>query len=197
MLQQIFLIMQKTFNSLYANIFSMNICKYKQHTLVIAKTAFVDPTAKVIGQVEIADDASIWPMTVIRGDVNYISIGKQTNIQDNSTLHTSPDCEFYPGGYPLIIGENTTIGHNVILHGCTIGNLCLIGMGSTILDGVIIEDEVIIGAASLVPFNKVLKSGYLYLGSPVKQIRPITEKEKRLLHYNADCYVELKKDFLK
>jgi carbonic anhydrase/acetyltransferase-like protein (isoleucine patch superfamily) len=175
----------------------MNFCKYKEHTPIIAKTVFVDPTAKVIGQVEIAEDVSIWPMAVLRGDVNYISIGKRTNIQDNSTLHGSPDCEFYPGGYPVIIGENVTVGHNVILHGCTIGNLCLIGMGSTILDGAIIEDEVIIGAASLVPPNKTLASGYLYLGSPAKQIRPITEKEKRLLRYSADYYVELKNDFLK
>lgn len=174
----------------------MNICKYQEHAPKIAKSAFVDSIAKVIGQVDIAEDASIWPMAVLRGDVNYISIGKRTNIQDNSTLHTSHDCEFYPGGRPLIIGENTTIGHNVILHGCTIGNFCLIGMGSTILDGTIIEDEVILGAASFVPSNKTLESGYLYLGSPAKQIRKITEQEKQLLRYSADCYVTLKNNLL-
>jgi carbonic anhydrase/acetyltransferase-like protein (isoleucine patch superfamily) len=131
----------------------------------------IDASSVVIGDVRMADDVSIWPLVAIRGDVNYVSIAR-TNIQDGSVLHVTHKSSYNPEGNPLIIGEDVTVGHKVMLHGCTIGNRVLVGMGSILLDGVIVEDDVMIGAGSLVPQNKRLESGYLYLGSPVKQIRP-------------------------
>lgn len=174
----------------------MPIVAYKDIYPVIAASAFVDNTASVIGEVNLAADVSVWPQAVIRGDVNAIMLGECTNVQEGSVLHVSPDCEFYPGGCSLIIGHHVTIGHKVVLHGCVIRNYCLLGMGSIVLDGAVIEDEVIIGAGSLVPPNRTLQSGYLYLGSPVRQIRPITAQEKKLLHYSADIYVQLKNDYI-
>lgn len=132
----------------------------------------IDASSVVVGDVRLADDVSIWPLVAIRGDVNSVSIGARTNIQDGSVLHVTHKSSYNPEGNPLIIGEDVTVGHKVMLHGCTIGNRVLVGMGSILLDGVIVEDDVMIGAGSPVPQNKRLESGYLYLGSPVKQIRP-------------------------
>ena len=137
----------------------------------------IDASSVVVGDVRLADDVSIWPLVAIRGDVNSVSIGARTNIQDGSVLHVTHKSSYNPEGNPLIIGEDVTVGHKVMLHGCTIGNRVLVGMGSILLDGVIVEDDVMIGAGSLVPQNKRLESGYLYLGSPVKKIRPLKEAE--------------------
>lgn len=156
----------------------------------------IDASSVVIGDVRIADDVSIWPLVVIRGDVNYVAIGKRTNIQDGSVLHVTHKSSTKPEGNPLVIGENVTVGHKVMLHGCTIGNRVLVGMGSILLDGAVIEDDVMIGAGSLVPQNKRLQSGYLYLGSPVKQIRPLTEAEIEGLNYSANNYVKWKDEYL-
>ena len=150
----------------------------------------------VIGDVRLAEDVSIWPLVAIRGDVNYVSIGARTNIQDGSVLHVTHKSSYNPEGNPLIIGEDVTVGHKVMLHGCTVGNRVLVGMGSILLDGVIVEDDVMIGAGSLVPQNKRLESGYLYLGSPVKQIRPLEEAEIEGLKYSANNYVKWKNDYL-
>ncbi len=158
----------------------------------IAESAFVDETALVIGDVAIGADTSIWPMTVVRGDVHSIKIGERTNIQDASVLHVTHDGEFSPGGFPLTVGNDVTVGHRVLLHACTVGNLCLIGMSATVMDGAVVEDKVIVGAGSLVPTGKKLESGYLYVGSPVKRVRQLNEKELAFLEYSAKHYVSLK-----
>ena len=158
----------------------------------IASSAYVDESALVIGDVKIGEDSSIWPMTVVRGDVHYIRIGKSTNIQDASVLHVTHDGKFSPGGFPLIVGDYVTAGHRVTLHACTVGNYCLIGMSATIMDGAVLGDRIIIGAGSLVPTGKVLESGYLYVGTPVKQLRELNKKENEFLKYSADHYVKIK-----
>jgi len=156
----------------------------------------IDSSSVVVGDVRMADDVSIWPLVAIRGDVNHVMIGSRTNIQDGSVLHVTHKSTHNPEGCPLIVGEDVTVGHKVMLHGCTIGNRVLVGMGSILLDGVIVEDDVMIGAGSLVPQNKRLESGYLYLGSPVKQIRPLNEAEIAVLQYSANNYVKWKDEYL-
>ena len=162
----------------------------------IGSEVYIHPSASVIGDVELGDDASIWPGTVIRGDVNFICIGAGTNVQDSSVLHVSHKSSWDPAGTPLIIGSNVTIGHKVILHGCTIEDECLIGMGSIIMDKVIVQKHVLVGAGSLVPEGKVLESGYLYLGSPAKRVRKLTDKELEHFLYSANHYIKLKNQYL-
>ncbi|MFS2058352.1 gamma carbonic anhydrase family protein [Kosakonia cowanii] len=169
---------------------------YKDLFPTIGQRVMVDPTSVVVGDVRMAEDVGIWPLVVIRGDVNYVEIGARTNIQDGSVLHVTHKSSYNPEGNPLLIGEDVTVGHKVMLHGCTIGHRVLVGMGSIVLDGAVIEDEVMIGAGSLVPQNKRLESGYLYLGSPVKQIRPLTEAEIEGLKYSANNYVKWKNEYL-
>ena len=169
---------------------------YKDLFPTIGQRVMVDPTSVVVGDVRMAEDVSIWPLVVIRGDVNYVEIGARTNIQDGSVLHVTHKSSYNPEGNPLLIGEDVTVGHKVMLHGCTIGHRVLVGMGSIVLDGAVIEDEVMIGAGSLVPQNKRLESGYLYLGSPVKQIRPLTEAEIEGLKYSANNYLKWKDEYL-
>ncbi|TCT86629.1 carbonic anhydrase/acetyltransferase-like protein (isoleucine patch superfamily) [Gibbsiella quercinecans] len=156
----------------------------------------IDPSSVVIGNVELADDVSVWPLVAIRGDVNAVRIGARSNIQDGSILHVTHQSAHNPDGFPLLIGENVTIGHKAMLHGCTIGNRVLVGMGSILLDGAIIEDDVMIGAGSLVTPGKRLASGYLYLGSPARQVRPLTPEELEGLIYSANNYVRWKDDYL-
>ncbi len=174
----------------------MAIRKYLDMTPTIAASAYIDETALVIGDVTIDEDASLWPMVVARGDVHSIKVGARTNIQDGSVLHVTSDNEYNPGGFPLTIGEDVTVGHGAILHACTIGNFSLVGMGATVLDGAIVEDRVMIGAASLVAPGKVLESGYLYVGTPARQARPLTEKELAWLEYSSDHYVALKNNHM-
>ncbi len=169
---------------------------YKDLQPKVGLRVMIDATSVVIGDVRIADDVGIWPLVVIRGDVNYVEIGARSNIQDGSVLHVTHKSSYNPEGDPLIIGEDVTVGHKVMLHGCTIGNRVLVGMGSILLDGATIADDVMIGAGSLVPQNKHLESGYLYLGSPVKQIRPLTEAELEGLKYSARNYVKWKDEYL-
>jgi len=170
----------------------MSIRDFEKHSPKIAVSAFVDEMAVVIGDVEIGEDVSVWPTTVIRGDINSIRIGARTNIQDGSVLHVTHDSEYAPGGFPLTIGEGVTVGHKVILHACTIGDYCLVGMGSTVLDGAMLEDKVMLGANSLVSPGKVLESGYLYLGSPAQKVRKLKDSELAWLEYSAAHYVLLK-----
>ncbi|ELQ5997941.1 gamma carbonic anhydrase family protein [Cronobacter dublinensis] len=169
---------------------------YKNTFPQTGQRVMVDSSSVVIGDVRMADDVGVWPLVVIRGDVNYVSVGARTNIQDGSVLHVTHKSSYNPDGNPLLIGEDVTVGHKVMLHGCTIGNRVLVGMGSIVLDGAIIEDDVMIGAGSLVPQNKRLESGYLYLGSPVKQIRPLKEAEREGLRYSANNYVKWKDEYL-
>ena len=157
----------------------------------IHPTAYIDDKSLVIGEVTIGENSSIWPFTVARGDVNRISIGNNTNIQDNSVLHVTHDGPYNPGGYPLVIGNNITVGHRVILHGCTVHDNCLIGMGATIMDGVVIESNTLIGAGSLVTPGKNITSG-LWMGSPARRVRDLTEEEIESIKYSADHYARLK-----
>ena len=166
----------------------MNIRPYLDILPNIAANAYIDPAAIVIGDVVLGEHTSVWPCAVIRGDVNHIRIGNRSNVQDLTMLHVSHKTEAKPEGSPLLIGEDVTVGHHVILHGCTIGNRVLIGMGSKILDDVVVEDDVMIGAGSLVPPRKRLVSGYLYVGSPVQQVRALTQAEKDFLVYSAKHY---------
>lgn len=170
----------------------LSIRRHKSHSPVLGERVYVDPTAVVIGDVSIGADSSVWPYAIIRGDMHHIHIGARTSIQDGSVLHITHASEFNPGGYPLRIGDDVTVGHSVNLHGCTIGSRVLVGIGSTLLDGVIVEDEVVIGAGSLVPPGKRLQSGYLYVGSPCKQVRPLKDSEKAFFKYSAANYVKLK-----
>jgi len=162
----------------------------------IDKSVYIDSTAVLIGDIKIKTNSSIWPFVAIRGDVNHIRIGSGTNIQDGSVLHVTHKSIENPKGFPLLIGNNVTIGHKVMLHGCTINDRVLVGMGSIILDGVIIEDEVMIGAGSLIPPNKRLNTGYLYLGNPVKKIRLLTKKERTFLTQSAKNYIKTKNEYL-
>ena len=170
--------------------------RYKDLFPVIGDRVMIDDSSVIVGDVRLADDVSIWPLVAARGDVNYIQIGARSNIQDGSVLHVTHKSAKNPEGNPLIVGEDVTVGHKVMLHGCTIGNRVLVGMGSILLDGVVVEDDVMIGAGSLVPQHKRLESGYLYLGSPVKQVRPLKEAELEGLRYSANNYVKWKDDYL-
>jgi carbonic anhydrase/acetyltransferase-like protein (isoleucine patch superfamily) len=162
----------------------------------LAARVFIHPSAQVIGDVTLGEDSSVWCNTVLRGDVNRIVIGRGTNVQDLSVGHVSHKTAEKPNGSPLIIGDHVTIGHAVILHGCTIGNECLIGMGSIILDDAVIPDRVVIGAGSLVTQGKTLESGVLYMGRPAKAVRALNEEELVYLMYSAKHYMKLKDDYL-
>jgi carbonic anhydrase/acetyltransferase-like protein (isoleucine patch superfamily) len=172
------------------------IRKYQNKIPKLDATVFVDESAVIIGDVEIGSDSSVWPCTVIRGDMHFIRIGARTSIQDGSVLHITHASDYNPAGHPLVIGDEVTVGHSVCLHGCTLGNRILVGIGSTILDGAVVEDEVVIGAGSLVPPGKRLESGFLYMGSPVKQVRPLKDSEKSFFSYSANNYVKLKNTYL-
>ncbi len=169
-----------------------NIRTFENFTPQIDDTAFIDESAVVTGNVSIGEDSSVWPCCSIRGDIHSIVIGERTNIQDGCVLHVTHDSEFAPGGFKLTIGDDITVGHNVILHACTVEDRCLIGMGSVVLDGAVVESGAMIAAGSLVPPKKVLQGGYMWLGSPVKRVRELTDKEKDFLKYSAKHYVKLK-----
>ncbi|MEZ8826195.1 gamma carbonic anhydrase family protein [Vibrio sp. 10N.261.55.A7] len=173
-----------------------SIRSYKGISPQIGDRVYIDSSSVLVGDIKIGDDSSIWPLVAARGDVNHIHIGQRSNVQDGSVLHVTHKNAENPNGYPLIIGDDVTIGHKVMLHGCTIHDRVLVGMGAIVLDGVVIQDEVMIGAGSLVPPNKVLESGYLYVGSPVKQARPLTDKERAFLQKSSDNYVQNKNDYI-
>jgi carbonic anhydrase/acetyltransferase-like protein (isoleucine patch superfamily) len=169
---------------------------YQDKFPIVGKNVLIDETAVVIGDVVLGDDVSIWPMCVLRGDVNHIEIGSRTNIQDGCVLHVTHRGEHSPAGYPLWVGDDVTVGHRVVLHGCRIGNHCLIGIGAIVMDGAVIADEVILGAGSLVPPGRTLESGFLYLGSPARKARSLTAQERVFLPYSATHYVSLKNNYL-
>ena len=158
----------------------------------IDASAWVDDSAQVIGDVVLEADVSIWPLAVVRGDINSIRVGARSNIQDGCVLHVTHASPYSAGGAPLVVGTDLTLGHQAVLHACTVGNFCLIGIGSIVLDKVVIGDYVIVGAGSLVPGGKVLESGFLYVGAPVKKVRPLTDDERRMLEYSSNHYVRLK-----
>ncbi len=173
-----------------------NIRPFKNIKPNLGNNIYIDPQACVIGKVTIGEDSSVWPMSVIRGDVESISIGHSTNVQDGSVLHVTHDGPYSDGSRGLVIGDQVTIGHKVLLHACTVGNRCLIGMGSIVMDNVVIQDEVLLAAGSLVPPNKVLESRSLYKGNPAKKIRNLTQDELEMLEYSAMHYVRVKNEYL-
>ncbi|WP_026376013.1 gamma carbonic anhydrase family protein [Aestuariibacter salexigens] len=174
----------------------MAVKSYRGINPTLGNACFIDESAVVVGDVTLGNDVSIWPLVAARGDVNSMRIGDRTNIQDGTVLHVTRKTSLNPEGYPLIIGEDVTVGHKCMLHGCNLGNRILVGMGAIIMDGATVEDDVFIGAGSLVPPNKRLESGYLYVGSPVKQARKLTDSERAFLAQSADNYVMLKNDYL-
>ncbi len=174
----------------------MSVRPYQGHFPDIYPSAYVDTQATVIGKVQLKSDVSIWPQAVVRGDVHCISIGAGTNVQDGAVLHVTHNSPYNPGGHPLIIGEHVTIGHLAMLHGCEVGDTCLIGMRATLLDGAVIPPMTMVGAGSLVGPQKKLQSGYLWLGTPVKRIRQLTDKEIEFLTYSAKHYIKLKNHYL-
>lgn len=175
----------------------MTLKSFQNQTPILGNNVYIDDSAIVIGAVILGDDVSIWPTAVVRGDVEKITIGNNTNVQDGAVLHVSHQGKFSERGHPLSIGEDVTIGHRAVIHGCTVGNYCLIGIGAIIMDDAVLEDYVMLGAGALVPPNKRLESGYLYVGSPAKQSRPISENEKEFLRYSASHYASLKNVYLK
>ncbi len=174
----------------------MNLRAYGEHTPQLGERVYVDPAALVIGRVTLAEDVSIWPMSVVRGDVNRITIGPRSNIQDASVLHVTHDGPYSEGGIPLLIGADVTVGHRVTLHACTVGDFCLVGMSATVMDGAVLEDEVLLAAGSLVPPGKRLEARSLYRGSPVERVRDLSEREIAMLHYSAAHYLRLKDRYL-
>lgn len=174
----------------------MPVRSYQGKSPQIADSCYIDDSAVIAGDFIIEEDSSIWPLVAARGDVNHIRIGSRTNIQDGTVLHVTRTSEAFPQGFPLIIGDDVTVGHKCMLHGCTIGNRILVGMGAIVMDGAIVEDDIIIGAGSLVPPNKTLKSGHLYVGNPCKEKRQLTDKEIQFLKASAKNYVRLKDEYI-
>lgn len=173
-----------------------NLRSHKGVSPSLGQGVFIDSSAVVIGDVQLGDNCSVWPCAVIRGDMHHIRIGERTSIQDGAVLHITHKSSYNAKGWPLIIGKDVTIGHNACLHGCTIGDRVLIGIGATVLDGATVQNNVVIGAGTLVPPGKTLESGYLYIGSPCKQARPLSEKELSFFTYSANNYVALKDEYL-
>jgi carbonic anhydrase/acetyltransferase-like protein (isoleucine patch superfamily) len=162
----------------------------------LGNRVYIDDSAVVVGDIVIGDDCSIWPQVAARGDVNHIRIGARTNIQDGSVLHVTHDGPYTKGGIPLIVGDDVTVGHKVILHACTVGDRCLIGMGAVLMDGVVLEDEVFVAGGALVSPGKRLESGFLYRGSPAQKARALSSEEREMLRYSAQHYVRLKDRYL-
>ena len=157
----------------------------------LADDVFLAPGARLIGDVFIGSESSVWFNCILRGDVNYIRVGEKTNIQDGTVVHVSSS------GYYTIIGNNVTIGHNAIIHGCIVNDYVLIGMGATILDGSVVEEMSFIAAGALVTPRSVVKKNELCAGNPAKCIRLINDKEKQMIVNTPDIYSDLRKDFLK
>ena len=170
---------------------------YLDHVPVLGERVFIDEAARVIGDVVLGNDVSVWPFTVIRGDVNFIRIGDRTNIQDGTVVHVSHDGPHAKlGGFATVIGADVTIGHKAIVHACRIEDACLVGMGSTVLDGAVIEKHGFLGANALLAPGKVVGSGEMWLGAPAKFARKLSDAEIEALYYSAGHYVKLKDEYL-
>ena len=175
----------------------MSIRSFQNIFPTLGERVYVDEAATVIGDVVLGDDVSVWPGTVIRGDVNYIRIGARTNIQDGTVIHVTHDGPFTPpGGLATVIGADVTIGHGAIVHACVIEDACLIGMGSTILDGAVVKKHGFVGAGAVVSPGKTVGSGELWLGNPARCVRKLSDKEIEQLYYSAQHYLRLKEKYL-
>ena len=158
----------------------------------LGERVLIDPSAVVLGNVTLGDDVSVWPQVAIRGDMHRITVGARTSVQDSVVLHITHAGPYNPDGYPLDIGCDVTIGHAAVLHGCTVGDRVLIGMGAIVMDGAVVEDDVVVAAGALVTPGKTLRSGYLYAGSPAREMRALSEGEMDYFVYSANNYVNLK-----
>jgi carbonic anhydrase/acetyltransferase-like protein (isoleucine patch superfamily) len=175
----------------------MNIRPYLDKTPLLGERSYVDAAASVIGDVVLGDDVSIWPGTVVRGDVNFIRVGARTNIQDGSVVHVSHDGPHAKlGGFATVIGEDVTIGHKAIVHACRIEDAVLIGMGAIVLDGAVVKKHGFVGAGALIAPGKVVGEGELWLGNPAKKVRMLSDAEIEALYYSAQHYVRLKNQYL-
>ena len=173
----------------------MPLAPYLDTRPMLSAGVFVHDSAQVIGDVTLGRDSSVWCNAVLRGDVNRIVVGECSNVQDLTMGHVSHRNPAKPDGSPLLIGSHVTIGHSVILHGCRIGDECLIGMGSIVMDDAVVGDRVMLGAGSLVSPGKVLESGYLYIGRPAVRQRALTDAEIAYLKYSAEHYVRVKNNY--
>ncbi|WP_266168693.1 gamma carbonic anhydrase family protein [Dyella subtropica] len=169
---------------------------YRGIAPTLGQRVYVDPAATVIGAVELADDVSIWPGAVLRGDVHHIRIGARSNVQDGTIVHVTHDGPYSPGGFPTLVGEGVTIGHAAVIHACTIEDYCLIGMHATVLDGATVKKYGFVGAGSVIPPGKVVGERELWLGNPAKFVRLLNDQQIEQLHYSADHYVRLKDEYL-
>lgn len=165
-------------------------------TPTLGARVYIARNATVLGDVVLGDDVSVWPGAVVRGDMHSIRVGHRSNVQDNAVLHITHAGDYNPGGFPLEIGDDVVIGHSAVLHGCKIGDRVLVGIGAIVNDGAVVEPEVMIGAGCVVPPGKHLESGYVYVGNPCRQLRPVTEKERTFFTYSPAHYVELKNEYL-
>ena len=174
----------------------MKLRTYRDRSPRLGARVYIDPAAVLIGDVELGDDASLWPCVAARGDVNFIRIGARTNIQDGAVLHVTHDGPYTPGGFPLTIGADVTVGHAAVLHACTIEDACLIGMHATVLDGARVRKNAMIAAGALVPPGKVVGEGELWVGNPARCVRTLDARQIEQLYYSAQHYVRLKDEYL-
>ena len=174
----------------------MSLRSFFEHVPQLGARTYIDPQALVLGRAALGDDVSVWPFCVVRGDVNRIEIGARTNVQDGAVLHVTHDGKYTPGGTPLLIGADVTIGHRAILHACTVQDACLIGMGAVLLDGVLVGKHSLIGAGAVVSPGKVIEPGSLWLGNPARFARKLSDQEIAAIYYSAENYVQLKNGYI-
>jgi carbonic anhydrase/acetyltransferase-like protein (isoleucine patch superfamily) len=175
----------------------MHLRPYLGTLPTVGERAYIDPAASVIGDVVLGDDSSIWPGTIVRGDVNFIRIGARTNIQDGSVVHVSHDGPHAKlGGFATVVGDDVTIGHKAIIHACRIEDAVLVGMGAIVLDGAVLRTHAFVGAGALVAPGKVVGEGELWLGNPARKVRMLSDAEIEALYYSARHYVRLKDQYL-
>lgn len=179
------------------NLHTSALRRYRDILPTIGQRTYVDSAATVIGDVGLGDDVSIWPGSIVRGDVNFIRIGARTNVQDGSVIHVSHDGPHAKlGGFATVIGEDVTIGHKAIIHACRIEDAVLIGMGAIVLDGAVVKTHGFVGAGALIAPGKVVGEGELWLGNPARKVRMLTDAETEALYYSAQHYVRLKDQYL-
>lgn len=172
-----------------------NLRTYKGIAPVLGERVYLDPAATVIGDVVLGDDVSVWPGAVLRGDVNHIRVGARSNIQDGAIVHVAHAGPYGPG-HPCLIGADVTVGHAAVVHACTIGDGCLIGMHASVLDGAVVKRHGFVGAGALIPPGKVVGERELWLGNPAKLVRVLSDAQVEQLMYSAAHYVQVKDDYL-
>ena len=174
----------------------MTLRAFRGRLPILGERVYLDPAGLVIGDVTLGDDVSVWPGTVIRGDVNSIAIGARSNVQDGAIVHVTHDGPHTPGGFPTRIGADVTIGHAAVIHACTIEDACLIGMHATVLDGAVVRRHALVGAGAVVAPGKVVGEAELWVGNPARCVRKLGDREIEQLHYSAYHYVKLKDEYL-